>query len=173
MMNDSAFAVENKKEQDVIVFEAHEKVLALPVRYIVEIVKPTEIKPLPLSPRAVEGVIRVRDRIYPLINAAVLLTSGETSPAQTGEGADLEEIRFILTDWNGTPAAIRADRIVTLTKRREDENTGGQKPMTDAPSDPESRYLTPVHSVDGRDFFLLDLENVITDLHAQAVRLLE
>ncbi len=65
-------------------FEVKERVYALDVAHVREIVRPREVTPLPKSPALIEGVVELRDGVVPVIDLGRAL-GGE--PCEMGDAA--------------------------------------------------------------------------------------
>ena len=79
MMSEAVAFLADSSIVNLACFEVREQVYAIEVEYIREIVRMTEITPLPNAPRLIEGVIDLRGTVIPVIDLARALNRGTAS----------------------------------------------------------------------------------------------
>jgi purine-binding chemotaxis protein CheW len=95
----------------VLLVEAAERTLGIPVEYVAEIVRAVAISPLPGAPALVEGVIDLRGVVVPVVEMRRVLgvPSTPVSPSD----------HLVIVADGSRRTALRVDRAVDLTQSAE------------------------------------------------------
>lgn len=141
---------------DVLVFELDERAYALPVERVEEVVRAVAITPLPGAPEIVEGVIRVRGRVVPVLDVRARFGHARR-PLHPDH-------HLILANAEGRVLALRIDRcrgLETLEPERLDPLArSGSTPYVAGVARSE-RGLVVIHDL---DTFLAESEAAALDL---------
>lgn len=106
--NGRARALEARSALDLVVFTLSTQSFALLARDVRELVRAVAIAPLPNAPALLEGVINLRGRIVPVLDARKRFGL----PAKPLTPSD----HFIVADTGERVVALRADRAVDLVR---------------------------------------------------------
>jgi purine-binding chemotaxis protein CheW len=147
------------EQQDVILFDISNKIFGLPVDDIKEIIKPLESNKVPLTPPAIEGLIKVREDIYPLVNTERLLNLNHVEPSE-------ENARFILVKYQDTSFALRVNQVESLASYRLTDLT--QEEQEEASGELKLYTKGSFTNQDGTSIYLLSLEAITESLLEEA-----
>jgi len=111
-------------DQSIIIFSTGPRSFALSIDHIIEIINPIEVKKVPLAPASVDGVINVRDTIYPVINLSSFFNLDSIEENN-------DEERMILVKYQDTIFAIHVSRIETLTSYTSSQLIGDEDHQDD------------------------------------------
>ena len=138
---------------DLVVFEVHDRRLALPASAVQEIVRAVAIEPLPQAPPIVEGVINARGAILPVVDVRPRfdLPSRPLSPDQ----------QFILAHAGARLVALRVDRVCEFVR------VGADAIRTVQQAAPGSRHVAGIASLPDGVIVIQDLAQLLSlDEHA-------
>jgi purine-binding chemotaxis protein CheW len=89
---------------DVILFKSHEKLVAIEIEYLVEILESVPVSPLPFVPPFVEGLVNVNGKIMPQVNLGRLIFDSENITGSNGK-------TLLIVDIDGIPIALKIDQV--------------------------------------------------------------
>src|SRR5690625_1285371 len=139
-------------ELEVIMFSVADEIFGINVLKVREIIQPIEITPIPKSHPNVEGVIRLREDVIPVVNLSKVL---QLTPSK-----DSTKDKFIVAEFNQTLVAFHVhdvERIHRLSWEQID------KP-DDLATGTEA-YATGIISFNEKMAILLDFEKILVEIN--------
>jgi len=156
MTNKSNILLESgTNELEIIMFEVGEGVYGINVLKVREIINPLPITHIPNSPENVEGVIRLREEVLPVINLADVLNV----PAS----ADPTKDKFIITELNQVKIAFRVHHVSRIHRISWEQI---EKPSE--LSTGQQAYAIGIIKLEETMPILLDFEKIIIDITPEA-----
>lgn len=143
-------------KKDVILFHIGPETFALMIDHVVEIIRPVKVNKLPLVPLSIEGLINVRDMVYPLIDLKKLFNIDKTV-----EYTDDEQ--FILVKCLDITFALHVDHVEAIS------SFTSTQLLTDENLNQFTEGILPVF--DDKAAHLLALEPMIQALKEEALML--
>jgi len=157
----STVVLEPGVSKNVILFSRGSHRFAVAIEAIIEIIHVVKERKVPLSPPSVTGIISVRDKIYPIVDLAVLL---DLDKVKTNE----DDARMILVQVDGEAFALCADRVEALTSFQASE----WRAMDTDKNSSSSKYIHGAIQPSGYgEADLLALDAIMSDLKSEAKRL--
>lgn len=142
-------------ELEIIMFEVGEGIYGINVLKVREIINPLPITYIPNSPDNVEGVIRLREEVLPVINLADVLNV----PAS----ADPSKDKFIITELNQMKIAFRVHHVSRIHRVSWEQI---EKPSE--LSTGQQAYAIGIIKLEETMPILLDFEKIIIDITPEA-----
>lgn len=94
----------DESTHDVILFKSNDKLVAIEIDYLVEILESVPVSPLPFVPPYVEGLVNVNGKIMPQVNLATLIFNGHEE-----NGSSVKTL--LIVDIEGIPIALKVDHV--------------------------------------------------------------
>lgn len=143
-------AVAGRDDRDFVTFEIGDQLFGVPILQVQDILKPTNIAPVPLAAAAVRGSINLRGRIVTVIDVRERLGVGPNTDADYDPMAVTVELAHdlytLLVDTIGDIVNLSADRFE----------------KTPSTLDPVWRkYADGVFRLDDRLMVVLDIEHLL------------
>jgi purine-binding chemotaxis protein CheW len=139
----------------VVMFGLSKEAFAFEALYVREIIRYQPLHQLPRMPDYIEGVLRHRESVLPVINLTLFLTSQRL---MTNEGT-----RIIIVENATQLYGLRVDSVsavVQLPMDRIDTNPSAIRGLN-------PKYLYGVGKYDGKLITVLNLGNLLTDINVQ------
>ncbi|SDZ58950.1 two-component system, chemotaxis family, response regulator CheV [Evansella caseinilytica] len=148
----SAAAVDNEaNDLEVIAFSISEGVFGLDIFNIKEIIQPMALTVIPHSHPHVEGIIRLREEVIPVINMAKVIGFSESGKT--------EEDKLIVTEKNGEKVALHVhavSRIHRVSPEQIEEPSKISQGLKDVTSG--------VVKMDEETMLLLDYDKIVGEI---------
>ena len=148
---------QNEEELQLVVFALAKEEYGLPITKVQEINRMAPITALPQTPSFVEGVINLRGRIIPVIDLRKRF--------QLPVLAQTDDTRIIIVDMDGQTIGVVVDGVNEVVR------------LSSAQVEPappsfmlDSKYICGVGKLDKRMLILLNMDKVITEQEAIALR---
>src|SRR5690625_1753168 len=138
-------------EVEVIMFEVDTGVFGINVLKVREIINATEITPIPNSHEHVEGVIRLREDVLPVVNLANVLGINESEKP--------ENDKFIIAELNQLKIAFRVHHVSRIHRVSWEQI---EKPSE--LSTGEHAYAIGIIKLENQMAILLDFEKVVVEI---------
>lgn len=142
-------------ELEIIMFEVGGGVYGINVLKVREIINPLPITQIPNSPENVEGMIRLREEVLPVINLANVLNV----PTSTDPSKD----KFIITELNQIKIAFRVHHVSRIHRV-----SWKQIEKTSKLSTGQQAYAIGIIKLEETMPILLDFEKIIIDITPEA-----
>jgi purine-binding chemotaxis protein CheW len=134
----------------VVSFSIDELLFGLKILNIQEIIRFTEITPIPNSPSFVEGVVNLRGRVIPVIDLRKKMSLPLKEPSNTS--------RIIISEIGSTTVGFIVDSVNEVMYISADIM---EKPP-DLALSINSEFIKSIAKLDDSLLIMLDLENVLT-----------
>lgn len=135
--------------QQVVAFTVGGKAYALPIDHVREVVAWSAPTPLPGAPPLVEGVLRLREEVIPVVDLGQRFGTGRVRPDA--------EARIVVVEWDGQVAGLVVDEVTEVLQLRPEQVT----PPAPIAVDPAERMVDGIARVGDRLVLLLDLRKVV------------
>lgn len=142
-------------ELEVIMFEVGGGVYGINVLKVREIINPLPITQIPNSPENIEGMIRLREEVLPVINLANVLNV----PTSTDPSKD----KFIITELNQIKIAFRVHHVSRIHRVSWKQIEKPSKLSTG-----QQAYAIGIIKLEETMPILLDFEKIIIDITPEA-----
>lgn len=150
-------AMDKQEEEQLVVFALAKEEYGLPITKVHEINRMAPITALPQTPSFVEGVINLRGRIIPVIDLRKRF--------QLPVLEQTDNTRIIIVDMEGKMIGVVVDAVNEVV-RLPNEQVEPAPPSFIL----DSKYICGVGKLDKRMLILLDIDKVITEQEAIALR---
>ena len=140
----------NTKEDRFLVFTIGEQDYAIEIHYVIEIIEPMPLTPIPFLPGCIKGIINVRGDVIPVMD--VRMRFGLPEQEYT------EHTCIIHLDNDGVSLGLIVDEVQSVMRIPESE----RMPLPDEQATEASmRYLKSVGSVNQGIQLLLDCDKLM------------
>ncbi|MBC7197101.1 MAG: purine-binding chemotaxis protein CheW [Deferribacterales bacterium] len=133
-----------------VTFSLNKEKYGIDIMGVDEILKVTEITPIPKAPDFIEGIINIRGKVLPVVDLKKKLSLGEIT--------ETEKARIIVTNINGKKLGFLVDEVFEVLRIEE-------KLIDDAPAltvDLDSNYIEGVAKTDKGMIILLDIKKIFS-----------
>src|SRR5699024_9234880 len=137
-------------ELEVVMFEIGTGIFGINVLKVREIINAVEITPIPNSHENVEGVIRLREEVLPVVNLAKVLGISESE--------NPEQDKFIIAELNQLKIAFRVHHVSRIHRISWEQI---EKPSE--LSSGEQAYAIGIIKLENQMSVLLDFEKVVVE----------
>ncbi|HLR70203.1 MAG TPA: chemotaxis protein [Pseudogracilibacillus sp.] len=138
-------------ELEVVMFEIGTGIFGINVLKVREIINAVEITPIPNSHENVEGVIRLREEVLPVVNLAKVLGISESE--------NPEQDKFIIAELNQLKIAFRVHHVSRIHRISWEQI---EKPSE--LSSGEQAYAIGIIKLENQMSVLLDFEKVVVEI---------
>ena len=128
----------------------------IPIIQVQEIIKPTEITPVPKMPAFLEGVINLRGKIVPVVDLYKHFNLGEKKVT--------DDTRIIVSFVGEQPVGLIVDAVSEVIHVRASQ----VEAIPSAISSLDSQFVRGVAKMDGQLVIVLNLEMIIEDLERKS-----
>ncbi|WP_307728626.1 chemotaxis protein CheV [Alkalicoccobacillus plakortidis] len=142
-------------ELELVMFEVGKGTYGINVLKVREIVQPVEVTTTPNRHPYVEGVIRIRDEIIPLIDLSVVL--------QVNEETDQTNHKFVVAELNKLKVAFRVHNVSRIHRV-----SWSQVEKPNELSQGEFSHVTGIVKMEAYVAFMLDYEKIVVEVHPDA-----
>ena len=143
--------METAQEKHLVIFSLKNEEYAVPISFVREIIKPTEIVNIPQSPDFVEGIIHLREDIIAVIDLAKRLKAADSEVPGKMKKIIIVEIQEkligLIVDFVGEVLRVSESQI---------------SPVPETISTIDTRYLQGVIKIESRVILLMDIEKVLS-----------
>jgi purine-binding chemotaxis protein CheW len=136
-----------------LIFNEH---YGIPIIQVQEIIKPTEITPVPKMPAFLEGVINLRGKIVPVVDLYKHFNLGEKKVT--------DDTRIIVSFVGEQPVGLIVDAVSEVIHVRASQ----VEAIPSAISSLDSQFVRGVAKMDGQLVIVLNLEMIIEDLERKS-----
>jgi purine-binding chemotaxis protein CheW len=152
------YAEAGKNEEQQVVFQLAGQTYGVDIARVFEIIRMEMITTVPKAPKFVEGVIKLRGNIIPIID---LRKRFNLSPAESTENS-----RIIVVEMGGTTVGIIVDAVSEVLRL----SRADIEPPPPVVAGVESAYLRGIALWQGRLVILLDLEKILARQEQERLR---
>ncbi|WYP24844.1 chemotaxis protein [Alkalihalobacillus sp. FSL W8-0930] len=142
-------------ELELVMFEIGKETYGINVLKVREIVQPVDVTATPNRHPYVEGVIRIRDEIIPLIDLSVVLDVKDAGEASTH--------KFIVAELNKLKVAFRVHNVSRIHRV-----SWGQVEKPNELSQGAHSHVTGIVKMEDYVAFMLDYEKIVVEIHPDA-----
>lgn len=135
--------------EQVVVFGVAGKSYALPIDHVREVVAWSSPTPLPGAPPLVEGVVRLRDEVIPVVDLGRRFGTGRVRRDA--------EARILVVEWDGQVAGLIVDEVTEVMQLA----TAQVSPPPPIAVDPVERMVSGIARAGERLVLILDLRKVV------------
>ncbi len=128
----------------------------IPIVQVQEIIKPTEITPVPKMPAFLEGVINLRGKIVPVVDLYKHFKLGEKQVS--------DATRIIVSSVGDQPVGLIVDSVSEVIRVAADRIEAIPKSICTL----DSAFVRGVAKMDGQLVIVLNLEMIIEDLESKS-----
>ncbi|MBZ4643428.1 MAG: purine-binding chemotaxis protein CheW [Deferribacteres bacterium] len=131
-------------------FKLGKEKYAIDIMVIEEILRKTEITPVPKAPDFIQGIINIRGRVIPVVDLKNKLNLGMVDDSQTS--------RIIITNIGGKKVGFLVDEVDEVLRIEKDI-------IEDAPAlavNIDSQYIKGVAKTEGGMVILLDITKIFS-----------
>lgn len=131
-------------------FKLGKEKYAIDIMVIEEILRKTEITPVPKAPDFIQGIINIRGRVIPVVDLKNKLNLGMVDDSQTS--------RIIITNIGGKKVGFLVDEVDEVLRIEKDT-------IEDAPAlavNIDSQYIKGVAKTEGGMVILLDITKIFS-----------
>jgi purine-binding chemotaxis protein CheW len=133
-----------------VTFSLNKEKYAIDIMGVEEILKLTEITPIPKAPDFIEGIINIRGKVLPVVDLKKKLNLGEV--------AEEDKVRIIVANINGKKIGFLVDEVFEVFRIEEQY-------IDEAPAltiDLDSNYIEGVAKTDKGMIILLDIKKLFS-----------
>lgn len=142
-------------ELEIVMFQIGNGLFGINVLKVREIINAVEVTPIPNSHENVEGIIRLRDEVLPVVNLAKVL---EIPPSE-----DPEKDKFIIAELNKIKIAFRVHHVSRIHRISWEQI---EKPTELSAGD--QAYAIGIIKLEEDMSILLDFEKVVVEIDPKA-----
>src|SRR5699024_3010694 len=142
-------------ELEIVMFEIDSNLFGINVLKVREIINAMEVTPIPNSHHHVEGIIRLREEVLPVVNLAKVLKMKET--------AEPSKDKFIIAELNQVKIAFRVHHVSRIYRISWEQI---EKPTDLSAGD--QAYAIGIIKLEDRMSILLDFEKVVVEIDPES-----
>src|SRR5690625_1651600 len=142
-------------ELEVVMFKVGNGDFGINVLKVREIINAMEVVPIPNSHKDVEGIIRLREEVLPVVNLAKVLNIKESE--------DSSKDKFIIAELNQLKIALRVHHVSRIHRISWEQI---EKPTELSAG--EQAYAIGIIKMDEQMSILLDFEKVVVEIDPQS-----
>ncbi|MDQ0206208.1 chemotaxis protein CheV [Alkalicoccobacillus murimartini] len=142
-------------ELELVMFKVGQESYGINVLKVREIVQPVDVTSTPNRHPYVEGVIRIREEIIPLIDLSVVL--------QVQEETDQTNHKFVVAELNKLKVAFRVHNVSRIHRV-----SWSQVEKPNELSQGEFSHVTGIVKMEEYVAFMLDYEKIVVEIHPDA-----
>ena len=144
------------EEMQLVVARIFNECYGIPIIHVQEIIKPTEITPVPKMPDFLEGVINLRGKIVPVVDLYKHFRLGEKKVT--------DETRIIVSSISDQFVGLIVDAVSEVIRVPFDV----MEPIPKAISTLDGQFVRGVAKVDKQLVIVLNLEKIVEDLEKKS-----
>jgi purine-binding chemotaxis protein CheW len=132
-----------------VTFQVADEIYGVNVMQVQEVLRMTEVAPVPGAPQAVMGIINLRGNVVTVIDTRELFNLPTSEPT--------EQTRIMIVECNKVTVGLFVDSVAEVVNIDNNE-------IDVAPSignDDNSRYIQGVYNTDGEILILVDLDKLV------------
>ncbi len=141
-----------------VVFNLADQVYAVDINDVLEIIRPETITRVPGSPDFVEGVIKLRGRVIPVIDLAGRFGLARTAPAA-------ENSKIMIVEAGGATVGMVVDNVAEVLQFSREQI----KPPPQIVTGRETAYLKGIVLAGERLIILLDVDRILHEKEKEAL----
>lgn len=149
---------DSKKEEQLVVFQLDGQTYGVDIARVYEIIRVESITMVPKAPKFVEGVIKLRGSIIPIID---LRKRFGMKPAESTANS-----RIMVVEMGGTTVGMIVDAVTEVFRVSQSDI----EPPPPVVSGVDSSYLRGIALWQGRLIILLDLERILGQKERQQLQ---
>ncbi len=134
----------------IVVFTLADQAYGVDIGSILEIIRPEAVTKVPGSPDFIEGIIKLRGQVIPVIDLARRF--GLAGPERAAESR-----KIIVVEAGGTKVGMLVDGVSEVLRFSGDQ----VKPPPEIVADPATAYLQGIVLIDERLIILLDVRRLL------------
>ncbi|TSB45147.1 chemotaxis protein [Alkalicoccobacillus porphyridii] len=142
-------------ELELVMFTIGQETYGINVLKVREIVQPVEVTATPNRHSYVEGIIRIREEIIPLINLSTVL--------QVTDDKDVSNHKFIIAELNKLKVAFRVHNVSRIHRV-----SWSQVEKPNELSQGEFSHVSGIVKMEEYVAFMLDYEKIVVEVHPEA-----
>lgn len=137
--------------QQIVVFKLANQEYGIDIMRVIEIISYQEIRPIPEVPVYIEGIINLRDEIYPIYNLRERF--------KLVKQEEIQDTKIVLMKLEELQVGFIVDSVCEILTITEGNIEATPKMI----SKYNSKYITGVTKKDGRMILLLDVDLLVSD----------
>lgn len=146
-------AEDSQQEKQLVTFKLGEEEYGIEISHVREIIKASQITPVPRAPQFVEGVINLRGKIVPVIDLKKRLGLPQGKPPS--------QPCIIVLEMKGQLFGVKVDAVAEVLKL---PGSAIEPPpqLVGIAEQPEQECLTGVGKMEDRLILLIDVDKVLS-----------